>query len=315
MPPKSATSAKPVSEGTRKSSRVASLPPKVADVEAKKPASKAKAPASKKRTADEAVVDEKPVSKKSKPSSTVAPAKPKSTTKPKSTGNGNGVTTEPAAKPASKATKPKSTASKPASKSAKPASAAKPKSATATKNKKNEEKEAIEEEKDAEASAEEKPTTGGAKELGLGDKLPKIVLPNNKGAEVDVSKIVNKDTGLVFFLYPKADTPGCTTQACGYRDVYPEFEKLGYKVYGLSKDSPASQDKWATKKTFQYELLCDPESKLIKKLGAFVAPNSTKRSHFIFEKGSGKLIDKVVGVKPAEDPKHTLDFIKKHHKA
>ncbi len=130
-----------------------------------------------KRTADEAVVDEKPVSKKSKPSSTVAPAKPKSTTKPKSTGNGNGVTTEPAAKPASKATKPKSTASKPASKSAKPASAAKPKSATATKNKKNEEKEAIEEEKDAEASAEEKPTTGGAKELGLGDKLPKIVLP------------------------------------------------------------------------------------------------------------------------------------------
>lgn len=306
MAPKPASSAKPVSEGSRKSSRVAAQPVKVDEPAAvKKPASKAKPTSAKKRTADETAADEKPVSKKSKPSSTAA--KPKSTTKVNADANGNGV--EPSAKPASKA------AAKPASKASKPASTAKPKSAAPKSKKKDEKEAAIEEEKEAEADKDEKPTTGGAKELGLGDKLPKIVLHNNKGAEVDVSKIVNKDTGLVFFLYPKADTPGCTTQACGYRDVYPEFEKLGYKVYGLSKDSPESQDKWATKKTLQYELLCDPESKLIKKLGAFVAPNSTKRSHFIFEKGSGKLVDKAVGVKPADDPKNTLDFIKKHHKA
>jgi hypothetical protein len=119
-----------------------------------------------KRTADETAADDKPVSKKSKPSSTAA--KPKSTTKVNADANGNGV--EPSAKPASKA------AAKPASKASKPASTAKPKSAAPKSKKKDEKEAAIEEEKEAEADKDEKPTTGGAKELGLGDKLPKIVL-------------------------------------------------------------------------------------------------------------------------------------------
>lgn len=71
---------------------------------------------------------------------------------------------------------------------------------------------------------------------------------------------------------------------------------------------------WIDKKTLNYKLLCDPQSQLIKRLGAFVEPNNTKRSHFIFEAGSGKMVDAQLGVKPADDPQNCLKFIKEHHK-
>ncbi|EIW70329.1 hypothetical protein TREMEDRAFT_29193, partial [Tremella mesenterica DSM 1558] len=130
-----------------------------------------------------------------------------------------------------------------------------------------------------------------------GDKLPKMVLQDNTGSDVEVSKLAEEE-GVVIFLYPKADTPGCTTQACGFRDSFDEINSLGYQVYGLSKDKPeAQQKKWIKKKDLNFKLLCDPESKLIKRQ----LTSSTKRSHFIFEKGTGKLADIAIGVKPADE--------------
>ncbi|BEI93441.1 uncharacterized protein CcaverHIS019_0510690 [Cutaneotrichosporon cavernicola] len=152
-----------------------------------------------------------------------------------------------------------------------------------------------------------KPPSASRGALQLGSDLPKITLQNEDGEDVDVSTLTG-ERGVVIFLYPRADTPGCTNQACGYRDLATDFGELGYDVYGLSKDKPAAQLKWKTKKEFKYHLLSDPESKLIKRLGA------TKRSHFIFEKGSGKLIDIALGVKAADDPKNALKFIESHHK-
>lgn len=73
---------------------------------------------------------------------------------------------------------------------------------------------------------------------------------------------------LVIFSYPKANTPGCTTQACGFRDIHEEIAKLNYAVIGLSADPPKSQKSWKTKNTFQYHLLSDPKKELLKKLGA-----------------------------------------------
>ncbi|WVQ88411.1 hypothetical protein IAS59_002145 [Cryptococcus gattii] len=144
--------------------------------------------------------------------------------------------------------------------------------------------------------------------LKMGDKLPSIKLNDEEGNTVDVSTLIG-EKGVVFFLYPKADTPGCTNQACGYRDMYDEIAAFGYEVYGLSKDTPTAQQKWKTKKSLTYHLLSDPKSKLIKRLGAFVPPKNTKRSHFIFEKGTGNLIDVAIGVKPAEDPNNVLGFL------
>ncbi|KAK8865863.1 hypothetical protein IAR55_001011 [Kwoniella newhampshirensis] len=168
-------------------------------------------------------------------------------------------------------------------------------------------------EKELEAPGSAEPETSTRGQLKKGDKLPKIKLNDNTGTEVDVSTLAG-EKGVIFFLYPKADTPGCTTQACGYRDSYDEISELGYEIYGLSKDTPAAQQKWITKKELNYKLLCDPESKLIKRLGAFVLPKNVKRSHFIFEKETGKLVDIALGVKPATDPENVVKFLKQHHK-
>lgn len=76
----------------------------------------------------------------------------------------------------------------------------------------------------------------------------------------------------------QADTPGCTNQACGYRDIHSELSDLGYGVYGLSKDKPTAQLKWKTKHTLGYSLLCDPEDKLLKRLGATAANKCVLRA-------------------------------------
>jgi peroxiredoxin Q/BCP len=238
----------------------------------------------------------KPVEKKASKPKEPKEAKPKSAPKSKET-----KAKEPKSKePKAKEPKSKEAKSKPKSKEDK-----------------------MDEDKPAEAEAADKPEpkdeangkppSASRGVLQLGSGLPKITLQNEDGEDVDVSTLAG-ERGVVIFLYPRADTPGCTNQACGYRDLSTELGELGYDVYGLSKDKPAAQLKWKTKKEFKYHLLSDPESKLIKRLGAFIAPNNTKRSHFIFEKGSGKLIDIALGVKAAEDPKNALKFLQSHHK-
>ncbi|GAA5874359.1 hypothetical protein JCM16303_005826 [Sporobolomyces ruberrimus] len=147
--------------------------------------------------------------------------------------------------------------------------------------------------------------TGSSSAYKEGETVEDITLKNDADEEVALSSLYN-ESGLVIFTYPKANTPGCTTQSCNYRDVNSGFSDLGYKVLGLSRDSPKSQASWKTKHDFKYDLLCDPENQLLKKLGATEAQ---KRCHFIIEKG-GKLLEAKIGVKPADDAKNALEFIK-----
>ncbi|KIY47736.1 AhpC-TSA-domain-containing protein [Fistulina hepatica ATCC 64428] len=144
-------------------------------------------------------------------------------------------------------------------------------------------------------------------QIDIGDTIPNVVLKNEKGEDVAVADLVAEE-GLVLFLVPKADTPGCTMQACGFRDIYPDFSPLNYAVYCLSADSPTAQSKWQAKKSLPYSLLSDPKRVLITALGAGKG-SKTNRSHFIFEKG-GKLLDKKMPVKPVDSPKLALEFIK-----
>nr|XP_019049138.1 hypothetical protein I302_02919 [Kwoniella bestiolae CBS 10118]OCF28068.1 hypothetical protein I302_02919 [Kwoniella bestiolae CBS 10118] len=151
----------------------------------------------------------------------------------------------------------------------KKAKTSEPKSKTTTSKKEDAKKDSEsskskKEEKEAEAPASAKPDTGSKGALKLGDKLPKITLKDNEGNDVDVSSLTG-DKGVVVFLYPRADTPGCTTQACGYRDINDQIKEFGYDIYGLSKDKSEAQQKWINKKQLTYKLLCDPESKLIKR--------------------------------------------------
>ncbi|KAG2119382.1 thioredoxin-like protein [Suillus clintonianus] len=143
--------------------------------------------------------------------------------------------------------------------------------------------------------------------IDIGDILPSMTLKNEKGEDVDTGSIA-AEKGVVLFLVPKADTPGCTAQACGFRDIWQEFASLDYDVYGVSADSSAAQNKWQTKKQLPYPLISDPKRLLIGVLGAGDG-NKTKRSHFVFEKG-GKLLDRKMPVKPADSPRLALEFIK-----
>ncbi|KAL0959053.1 hypothetical protein HGRIS_014353 [Hohenbuehelia grisea] len=152
-----------------------------------------------------------------------------------------------------------------------------------------------EDEEGAEPKAESLPEN--LQRIDIGDSLPSLTLRNDDDEDVDIAALT-ADKGLILFLVPKADTPGCTTQACGFRDSYPDFSSSNFEVYCLSADAPKAQNKWKTKKELPYPLLSDPKRALITALGAGEG-GKTKRSHFIFEKG-GKLVDKKLPVKPAD---------------
>ncbi|KAG7440179.1 AhpC-TSA-domain-containing protein [Guyanagaster necrorhizus] len=157
---------------------------------------------------------------------------------------------------------------------------------------------------DMEESAQEK-----AEQLQIGSSLAglSITLPNQKGEDVEIGMIAS-ERGVVLFLVPRADTPGCTQQACAYRDAYDKFTEAGYDVYCLSADEEGKQGKWKDKKTLPYDLLSDPKRVFISALGA--GTTKTARSHFVFAKG-GVMIDKRMPVKPAESFKLALDAIQK----
>ncbi|KAG8221416.1 thioredoxin-like protein [Butyriboletus roseoflavus] len=145
------------------------------------------------------------------------------------------------------------------------------------------------------------------KNVDIGESLPSFAVKNEKGEDIDTASLT-AEKGVVLFLVPKADTPGCNIQACSFRDVWQEFGALNYGVYCLSADSPAAQTKWQTKKQLPYQLLSDPQRTFIGALGA-ADGNRTKRSHFVFDK-DGKLLDKKIPVKPADSPRLALDFVK-----
>lgn len=145
--------------------------------------------------------------------------------------------------------------------------------------------------------------------IDIGDILPSYILKNEQGEDVDIAKLT-EEKGAIIFSVPKADTPGCTTQACGFRDIYPDFTEYNFTVYCLSHDKPEDQKKWQLKKEFPYPLLSDPDRVFIAALGA-KSPKAggTKRGHFIFAKG-GKLVDKKLPVSPADSPTLALEFVK-----
>ena len=100
--------------------------------------------------------------------------------------------------------------------------------------------------------------------LKVGDKIPKFSLKDQHGIS-RTSDNLNKP--LVLFFYPKDDTPGCTIEACGFRDKYDLFKILGAEVWGVSNGNSKSHFEFATKNKLQYPLLCDIKNILRKKFG------------------------------------------------
>ena len=100
--------------------------------------------------------------------------------------------------------------------------------------------------------------------MKIGDQIPSFSLKDQNG-NIRTSNQVNKS--LVLFFYPKDDTPGCTIEACGFRDKYDLFKILGAEVWGISNGSRQSHLGFANKNKLQYPLLCDQNNILRKKFG------------------------------------------------
>ena len=100
-----------------------------------------------------------------------------------------------------------------------------------------------------------------------GKKAPAFTLTDAAGKKVTLADFAGKD--LVLYFYPKDDTPGCTKEACGFRDAWKQIQKLGAVVVGVSPDSGAAHQKFASKYKLPFPLLSDPDKKVMEKYGAF----------------------------------------------
>jgi peroxiredoxin Q/BCP len=99
-------------------------------------------------------------------------------------------------------------------------------------------------------------TSGQVQRVQVGDHAPDFVLPDKNGQPVRLSDVLR--TGpVVLYFYPKDDTPGCTAEACSFRDNYEDFQAAGATVIGVSMDTAASHEAFANRYTLPFTLLSD----------------------------------------------------------
>ena len=103
-------------------------------------------------------------------------------------------------------------------------------------------------------------------ELKIGDKVPNFKAKDSNGNDFDSQSLVGCKP-LVIYFYPKDNTPGCTTQACSFRDQYEDFKDLGAEVIGISGDSVSSHQQFTKHYKLPFILLSDPSKKIRKLFG------------------------------------------------
>lgn len=105
-------------------------------------------------------------------------------------------------------------------------------------------------------------------ELIEGKKAPSFTGINTEGVKRKVSELVG-EKGLVLYFYPKDSTPGCTIEACDFRDNFTNLKKLGFNVVGISKDSEKSHKKFTEKQGLNFELIADVSGEICEKYGVW----------------------------------------------
>ena len=127
----------------------------------------------------------------------------------------------------------------------------------------------------------------------VGSKAPAFKLPASTGTTISLKEYLGKH--VVLYFYPRDDTPGCTTEACGFRDEIGNFESSDTVVLGVSTDSVASHQKFATKFSLPFPLLADEDHAIAEKYGVWVEKNmygkksmGIQRATFLIDK-TGKI--------------------------
>ncbi len=151
--------------------------------------------------------------------------------------------------------------------------------------------------------------------LEAGGKAPDFELPDQNGKMHTLKEYRGKK--VILYFYPKDNTPGCTKQACGFGERYPQFMEKGAVVLGVSKDSVASHKKFEEKYSLPFTLLADPELTVIKAYDVWqekknygkVSMGVVRTTYLIDEEG---MIVKVVkNVKAAENPGQMMELLEK----
>jgi thioredoxin-dependent peroxiredoxin len=125
-----------------------------------------------------------------------------------------------------------------------------------------------------------------------GTKAPDFTLPTDGGGSVTLSKLKGKK--VVLYFYPKDDTSGCTAEACGFRDSFPNFRKLDAAVIGISRDSVASHDKFKKKYELPFTLAADTDGKVTEKYGVWVEKSMYGRKYMGIERATFLIDEKGV---------------------
>ena len=152
--------------------------------------------------------------------------------------------------------------------------------------------------------------------LKIGDIAPDFKLLDQDSVERSLSQYTKQNKKVLIYFYPKDDTPGCTTEACNFRDSNSELEKCGLVILGVSKDSIKSHKKFAEKYNLNFPILSDESTEMIKSYNAW-APKKFMGREFlgvlrksILIDTNGKIEKIYESVKPAEHTKEVMGDVK-----
>ncbi|MGQ9483248.1 thioredoxin-dependent thiol peroxidase [Chloroflexus sp.] len=144
----------------------------------------------------------------------------------------------------------------------------------------------------------------------VGEMAPDFTLPNEAGEPVSLSQFRGKR--VILYFYPKDDTPGCTSQACGFRDSYPVIEEKNAVVIGISPDGTKSHAKFKTKHNLPFILLADEQHSVAEAYGVWGEKSMMGkkymgiiRSHFVIDE-EGRIVQAEMKVSPADSVKRAL---------
>ena len=149
----------------------------------------------------------------------------------------------------------------------------------------------------------------------IGELAPDFELQNQDGEAVKLSDYHGKR--VIIFAFPKANTMGCNNQACSFRDVFPQIQAQNAVVLGVSSDSVDVLAGWKMRQQLQYDLLSDPDHKMLDAwdawgLNLFIVklPISATRSYWVIDE-SGILVEQQVGVRPQESVEKALAAVER----
>ena len=147
----------------------------------------------------------------------------------------------------------------------------------------------------------------------VGDSAPNFTAVTDTGETLRLSDLRGKR--VVLYFYPKDDTPGCTTQACGFRDQYPQIEEKNAVVLGVSPDSAQSHKKFKTKYNLPFTLIVDEDHVIADAYGVWAEKSmyckkymGVERSHFVIDE-EGKIVSAEVKVKPEQSVLRALEVL------